>query len=238
MSQSAMVHSLRFMKNGLLNNMLLKELIVPFAQGSLVTLQVFFGTLMFSLPLAVLAASLLQTTNKILQFLFKIFVLVERGTPLLLQMMFVYFGLPKMGITLNRTASIFTAFILNYMAYFMEIVRGGIQSVDIGQAEAAQVLGFSKTASYLRIVLPQALRNCLPSIGNEVLTLIKDTSLITVLGASELLKAGRSAVNTYGTAIPFINVGIIYLMMTSLADFTISKIENRYKPAGDQYVKS
>lgn len=218
--------------------MLIKELTIPLIEGSLVTLQVFFGTLVFSLPLAILAASLQQGKNRVLLFLFKVFVLIERGTPLLLQMMFVYFGLPKMGITLDRTTSIFTAFILNYMAYFMEIVRGGIQSVDIGQIEAAQVLGFSKTAAYLRIILPQALQNCLPSIGNEVLTLIKDTSLITVLGASELLKAGRSAVNTYGTAISFIYVGIIYLIMTSLADMIISKIENRRKSLGDSYVKS
>ncbi|MBE6114638.1 MAG: amino acid ABC transporter permease [Erysipelotrichaceae bacterium] len=210
---------------------MLEQLVQPLLQGSIVTLQVFFGTLLFSLPLAIIAASIQNMGNKVINLVFKVFVMIERGTPLLLQMMFVFFGLPYMGIVLDRTTSIFVAFILNYMAYFMEIVRGGIQSVDVGQKEACQVLGYSEASAYVRVILPQALQNCLPSIGNEVLTLVKDTSLITVLGASELLKAGRTAVNTYGTAIPFIYVGVIYLLMTMCAAWVMGRIEKSMDPS-------
>ena len=136
--------------------------------------------------------------------------------------MFVYFGLPYLGITLSRDAAIYTAFILNYSAYFMEILRGGINAIDDGQFKAAKVLGLSQSFTFLQITLPQCIRNSLPSIGNEVLALVKDTSLITILGASELLKAGRSAVNVYATATPFIFVAIFYLLMT----FVITKIMN------------
>lgn len=210
--------------------MLIGKLILPLFEGTLVTLQVFAGTFAVSLPLAILLASIQAAKIKPLNFLFQLFIMIERGTPLLLQMMFVFFGLPYMGITLNREASIYLAFILNYTAYFMEILRGGINSVDPGQLEACQVLGYSRFASYVRVILPQALQACFPSIGNEVLTLIKDTSLITVLGASELLKAGRSAVNTYGTAIPFIYVGIIYLLLTTTAEFLLKKTEKKMEP--------
>jgi ABC-type amino acid transport system permease subunit len=141
--------------------------------------------------------------------------------------MFIFFGLPYLGITLDRNTSIYVAFILNYTAYFLEIIRGGIQSVDINQSEACQVLGYSKARTYGRIILPQAIVNCFPSLSNEVLTLIKDTSLINILGASELLKAGRNAVNTYATAIPFIYVGIIYLTMTFIIEIIMKNIEKR-----------
>jgi len=207
--------------------MLLDKLLLPFFEGSLVTLRVFAITLAVSLPLSIVLASIQAANNKIINTFFKVFVMIERGTPLLLQMMFVFFGMPYLGITLDRETSIYLAFILNYTAYFMEIIRGGINSVDVGQLEACQVLGYSRKASYMRVILPQALHSCFPSIGNEVLTLIKDTSLITVLGASELLKAGRAAVNTYATAVPFIYVGVIYLAMTMTAEVVMKKLEKR-----------
>ncbi|WP_455579373.1 ABC transporter permease subunit, partial [Faecalibacillus intestinalis] len=110
----------------------------------------------------------------------------------------------------------------------------GIQSVDVGQQEACQVLGYSRFASYVRVILPQAIGFCFPSIGNEVLTLIKDTSLIYVLGATELLKAGRTAVNTYATAVPFIYVGVIYLLMTFIAERILKTVEHRLNRAGEK----
>jgi len=210
--------------------MLIGKLILPLFEGTLVTLQVFAITFAVSLPLAILLASIQAARIKIINLFFQLFIMIERGTPLLLQMMFVFFGLPYMGVTLDRETSIYLAFVLNYTAYFMEILRGGINSVDAGQLEACQVLGYSRFASYVRVILPQALQACFPSIGNEVLTLIKDTSLITVLGASELLKAGRSAVNTYGTAVPFIYVGIIYLMLTTAAEFLLKRTEKKMDP--------
>lgn len=207
--------------------MLIEQLIQPFLEGTLVTLQVFTGTLVVSFPLALLLASIQRLKNPLINSILRIYIIIERGTPLLLQMMFIFFGLPYLGITLDRTTSIYVAFILNYTAYFLEIIRGGIQSVDSSQHEAAQVLGYSKSKTYSRIILPQAIVNCFPSISNEVLTLIKDTSLINILGASELLKAGRNAVNTYATAVPFIYVGIIYLCMTFILEIIMKNIERK-----------
>ena len=191
-------------------------------EGSITTLKVFFITLIISLPLSFILAFINNRENRIINTIFWAYIYVERGTPLLLQLMFVYFGLPYLGITLSRDAAIHTAFILNYSAYFMEILRGGINAIDDGQFKAAKVLGLSQSFTFLQITLPQCIRNSLPSIGNEVLALVKDTSLITILGASELLKAGRSAVNVYATATPFIFVAIFYLLMT----FVITKVMN------------
>ena len=191
-------------------------------EGSITTLKVFFITLIVSLPLSFILAFINNRENRIINTIFWAYIYVERGTPLLLQLMFVYFGLPYLGITLSRDAAIYAAFILNYSAYFMEILRGGINAIDDGQFKAAKVLGLSQSFTFLQITLPQCIRNSLPSIGNEVLALVKDTSLITILGASELLKAGRSAVNVYATATPFIFVAIFYLLMT----FVITKIMN------------
>ena len=207
--------------------MLIQELLIPFFEGTLVTLQVFIITLVLSFPLSLILASIQRLKNTIINSILKVYITIERGTPLLLQMMFIFFGLPYLGITLDRNTSIYVAFVLNYTAYFLEILRGGIQSEDINQSEACQVLGYSKTVAYGRIILPQAIVNCFPSISNEVLTLIKDTSLINILGASELLKAGRNAVNTYATAIPFIYVGIIYLAMTFIIEIIMKRIEKR-----------
>lgn len=207
--------------------MLIEQLVTPFLEGTLVTLQVFIITLALSFPLSLLLASIQRIKNPIINSILRVYITIERGTPLLLQMMFIFFGLPYLGITLDRNTSIYVAFVLNYTAYFLEIIRGGIQSVDVNQSEACQVLGYSKARAYGRIILPQAIVNCFPSISNEVLTLIKDTSLINILGASELLKAGRNAVNTYATAIPFIYVGVIYLAMTFIIELIMKSIEKR-----------
>lgn len=192
------------------------------------TLTLFAETLTVSLAAALLLACLQYQGNALFKRVLGIFIYIERGTPLMLQLMFVYFGLPFLGITLDRNTSILTAFILNYTAYLTEIFRAGIMAVDIGQFEAAKALGLSKWHMFIRIILPQAARICIPPVTNEILNLIKDTSLITVLGASELLKAGRTAVNTYATALPFVYVGILYLIMSAAASYIMKKIENSY----------
>lgn len=196
-------------------------------QGAAVTLQVFLVTLACSLPLACLLSALQQMTGKLGSAIFQLYITIERGTPLLLQLMFIFFGLPYLGITLSREVSIFVAFILNYTAYFIEIFRGAIASIDKGQQEAGLVLGFSRSVLFFRILLPQAIRNAIPSVGNEVLNLVKDTSLIYVLGASELLKVGRGAVNTYATALPFVAVGLIYLAMCAILTVGMRWLENK-----------
>lgn len=136
-----------------------------------------------------------------------------RGTPLLLQLMFFYFGLPYLGISLSRETAAILAFLLNYTAYFAEILRGGIQSIDAGQKEASIVLGYSNSHTFLFILLPQALKNSIPSFINESLTLLKDTCLIAILGMDELLRYAKIAAGTYATGIPFIYVGLIYLLL-------------------------
>lgn len=194
-------------------------------QGTLVTLQVFFATLILSLPLACLLQALQQFGGKPVRQLFQLYVTLMRGTPLLLQLMFVFFGMPYLGVTLSRESSILIAFVLNYTAYFLEILRGSLSAVDPGQQEAGRMLGFSRAAIYFRILLPQAFRTAMPSIGNEVLNLVKDTSLIYVLGATDLLKAGRAAVNTYATALPFVAVGAIYLALCGGMALIMKRIE-------------
>ena len=193
--------------------------------GCIETLKVFIGTLIVSLPLALLLASIQTLGNKIFNKILDVLIYVERGTPLMLQLMFVYFGLPYLHITLDRTTAIFVAFILNYTAYLIEVFRGGILAVDSGQFEASKALGLSYKNMFIKIILPQALRSSIPSLTNEILNLVKDTSLMTVLGAPELLKAGRTAVNVYATALPFIYVAIFYLLMTAVATLIMKRIE-------------
>lgn len=206
---------------------MIRQILPSLLAGAGVTLQVFFITLILSLPLACLLQALQQFSGRSLKPLFRGYITLMRGTPLLLQLMFIFFGMPYLGLTLSRELSIFIAFTLNYTAYFIEILRGALSAVDPGQAEAGKMLGFSRRYIYFRIQLPQALRTAMPSIGNEVLNLVKDTSLIYVLGASELLKAGRSAVNTYATALPFVVVGILYLAMCGGFSWLLGRIEKR-----------
>lgn len=202
-------------------------LIPSLLEGASMTLFIFLGTLLISYPLSLLLSYLYSLQIKWLNRLFKIYIMIERGTPLLLQLMFIYFGLPLFNLSINRMSSVFIAFILNYIAYFMEINRGGIESIDNGQREAAKVLGYTNTECFFYIILPQAFKITLPSLGNEALTLIKDTSLVTVLGVTELLKVGRNAVNMYATALPFVYVGIFYLFMTSICSILIKKVESK-----------
>ncbi len=154
-----------------------------------------------------------------------------RGTPLLLQLMFIFFGfhfVPVIGYAFSRFQAIYIAFILNYTAYFAEIFRGGINAIDIGQYEAAKVLGMSKTFAFMKIILPQVVKNVLPAVGNEVITLVKDTSLVYILGASDILKAAKSVSNTYSTFTPYIIVALVYLAIIAVLTKLLSGVEKRY----------
>ncbi len=196
-------------------------------KGLLVTLKLFGYTVVCALPLGLLIS--LMSISKIhpIKWLAKIYILVLRGTPLMLQLFFVYFILPRIGITLDRFDSAATAFILNYAAYFAEIYRGGIESVDHGQYDAAKALGFNTKQTMSLIVIPQMLRSIIPPISNEVITLIKDTALVTVLGVHELLQAARSAVNRDVTPMPYLVVACMYLVMVMLMTFVFGRIEKK-----------
>ncbi len=196
----------------------------PYVNGLQTTLQLFVVTLIGSSLLTFILVYLTQ--NKWFAWLIKAYVYVMRATPLLLQIIFIFYGLPFFNIVLDRWFAAYLAFILNYAAYFVEIVRGGIQSLDKGQKEAGKILQLSDLFIFQKILLPQSIINAFLSISNEILTLVKDTALISVVGLSDLLKISRSLVNATATFVPFITVGIIYLVMNMLLSILLSYIEN------------
>ena len=196
--------------------------------GTKVTLWLFIITLILSIPLGVILSWGLRSHFKPLQWLLHGYVWLMRGTPLLLQLIFIFYGLPTIGVVFERFTAAVVAFTLNYAAYFAEIFRGGLQAVSQDQREAAAVLGLSKWQAFRFIVWPQVIKIVLPSIGNEVINLIKDSSLVYVLGIVDLLRAGNVATARDVTLIPLVLVGIIYLIMTAVLTFIQTKIEQRY----------
>jgi polar amino acid transport system permease protein len=196
--------------------------------GLLITLQIFSLTLIFSIPLGVLIALGRLSKLKILKAITGTYILVLRGTPLLLQIIFIFFGLPLIGITLDRLPAALFAITVNYGAYFAEIFRAGIRSIDKGQYEGAEVLGLSPKDTFLRIVFPQALKRVLPPVGNEVVTLIKDTALVYILGLDDLLKVGKIAANRDATLLPLVIIAGIYLFLTYFLTKLMTNFETKY----------
>ena len=185
-------------------------------------------TLAMSLPLSVIVALLRMSRVNPARLITSSYIYVMRGTPLLLQLMFIFFGLPYMNIVLERETAAGVAFVLNYTAYFAEIVRGGLQGIDRGQYEAAKILGMSKKNTFFKIVLPQVIKSILPAMGNETITLIKDTSLVYILGLGDLLRAGKIAANTLSSMLPFMMVGVIYLAVIAVLSKTFALMEKHY----------
>ena len=143
-------------------------------------------------------------------------------------MIFVFYGLPLVGLTLGRFDAALFAFILNYTAYFAEIFRGGLQSIDKGQYESAKVLRLTYWQTIRKIVTPQVVKIVLPSIGNEVINLVKDSSLVYVIGIGDLLRAGNVATSRDVTLVPLVMVGVVYLVMTAVLTFILRKLEQYY----------
>ncbi|MFL0245426.1 amino acid ABC transporter permease [Candidatus Clostridium stratigraminis] len=204
------------------------NLIPSMLDGLNTTMQIFLITALLSIPLGVIVSitriSKLQILNKIVQ----LYIWVMRGTPLLLQLIFIFFGLPVVGITFDRYTAAIIAFVLNYSAYFAEIFRSGIEGIDKGQYEAAEVLGLTRFKTFIRIILPQVIKRTLPPISNEVITLVKDTSLVYVVGLGELLRAGKIASNRDATLTPLIVVGIFYLVITAVLTKFFKVFEEKY----------
>ena len=198
------------------------------ASGMFATIEIFIVTLCLSIPLGLVVALGRLSTVKIINRVIQFYILIMRGTPLLLQLVFVFFGLPYVGITLDRKTAALLALTLNYAAYFAEIFRGGIDSIDQGQYEAAMVLGFSKYRTIQRIILPQVFKVVLPSVGNEVITLVKDTSLVYVVGLGELLRAGKIAANRDASLLPLVAVGMVYLILISILTEVFKGRERKY----------
>lgn len=197
--------------------------------GLELTLKLFGLVLTLSLPIGLAVAVIKVYGPRFLQVIITLYIYIMRGTPLLLQLMFVFFGLPYIGITLDRFPAAVFAFVLNYAAYFAEIFRGGMVGVPSGQFEALKVLGISHFKGYLKVIFPQVLKTTLPSIGNEVLALVKDTSLVYILGLGEVLRAGQIAANRYASLIPFIFVGALYLIITGIISYILNRVEKNYQ---------
>lgn len=197
--------------------------------GLKVTLQLFILTLLFSIPLGIITAlgrlSKIKFINKITSF----YILIMRGTPLLLQIVFIFFGLPNLNIVIDRFPAAILAFTLNYGAYFGEIFRAGISSVDSGQYEASHVLGLSKVDTFFRIILPQAFKTVLPPVANEIVTLVKDTALVYVIGLDELLRVGKIACNRDSSLLPLFIIGITYLILIGILTKLLNRVEKNYE---------
>ncbi|RKT59604.1 amino acid ABC transporter membrane protein (PAAT family) [Azonexus fungiphilus] len=207
------------------------QIIGPLLDGTAVTLQVFLLTLVLAVPLGLALALVRVSHFRTAASLVGGYIWLMRGTPLMLQMLFIYFALPfvpVIGIRLPDFPAAIVAFTLNYAAYFAEIFRSGIQSVGRGQYEAARVLGMSYGQTMRRIILPQVVKRILPPMSNETITLVKDTSLIYVLAMNDLLRAARGIVQRDFTTMPFVVAAAFYLIMTLVLTWGFMRLEKRY----------
>ena len=204
------------------------EILPSLLSGAATTLQVFALVLVFSIPLGIMLAFSMQIRFKPLQWLLNIYIWIMRGTPLLLQLIFIYYVLPSIGIRLDQIPAAIIAFTLNYAAYFAEIFRGGISSIPTGQYEAAKVLKFTPVQTIRLIILPQVVKIVLPSVFNEVMTLVKDTSLVYALGISDLILASRTAANRDASLAPMFVAGLIYLLLIGLATLIAKQVEKKF----------
>ena len=202
--------------------------ILQMLEGSEIRLEIFFITLVIALPLGMLAALGRLSKLRLLSAFMEFYIWLMRGTPLMLQLLFVYFALPMIGIRLPDIAAALLAFTLNYAAYFAEIFRAGIQSVPKGQYEAAKTLGMNYTQTMRRIILPQVIRIVLPPVSNETINLVKDTSLIYILAMNDLLRVARTIVQREFDMTPFLIAGIFYLAMTFVLTWMFKRLEAYY----------
>ncbi|HHY27642.1 MAG TPA: amino acid ABC transporter permease [Desulfitobacterium dehalogenans] len=209
------------------------QILGPMLNGTVVTLKIFFVTIVMSLPLGLMLSLGRISRFGVLRSAIGVYIWVFRGTPLMLQLLFIYFGLPfipvigKILILTDFQAAIL-AFVLNYAAYFAEIFRAGIQSIERGQYEGAKALGMTYSQLMRRIILPQVIKRVLPPVSNETITLVKDTSLIYVLAMNDLLRTTKALVQRDFTMTPFVVAGVFYLLMTLALTWGFQKLEKRY----------
>jgi len=193
--------------------------------GTIETLKLFFITIVLSIPLGILLALARVSSLGSLRSAVGVYVWLLRGTPLMLQLLFVYSGI---GIRMDDFQAAIFAFVLNYAAYFCEIFRAGIQAIPKGQYEAARTLGMNYVQTMRRIILPQVFRIILPPVSNETITLVKDTSLIYVLAMNDLLRTTRNLVQRDFSITPFLVAGVFYLLMTLVLTYGFDKLEKRF----------
>ena len=208
------------------------NMITDLLGGLAVSVEIFVFTLLIALPLGFVIASGRMSANPLVSGCFRLFVSVVRGTPLMLQIIFVYFapyilfGMPLTNYP--RMLATVLAFGLNYAAYFGEIYRGGIQSIDVGQYEAAWSLGFSRGQTFSRIILPQVVKRVIPAVGNEVITLVKDTSLAFTIAVTEMFTIAKQLSSANTTMTPLVAAGVFYYVFNYLVAFAMERLEKRY----------
>ncbi len=210
--------------------MTITAMIMKMSEGLGRTCAIFALTLVFSLPLGLIVAVLRMSRFKVVRAFTKAYISIMRGTPLMLQLLVVAYGpfyLFGLGVSRNKLVPIIIAFSMNYAAYFAEIYRGGIESMPVGQYEAAAVLGYSKMQTFMRIILPQVIKRILPSVTNEVITLVKDTSLAFTLAYQEMFSIGKQIANSQSSFMPFVIAGVFYYIFNMLVAFDMSLIEKR-----------
>ena len=206
----------------------MQKLLSAMLSGTYVSLKVFFLTLLFSIPLGLIISFGRMSKIKIINLPVKALMLVIRGTPLILQLIFIYFA-PYyiLRISYDRFIAAIIAFSINYACYFAEIYRGGIESIPRGQYEAAQMLGLTKAKTFFRIILPQVFKRILPAAGNEVITLVKDTALAQTIGVAELFRAAQNAASREFSTMPIFIAGAFYFVMNWVVSFAFTKMEKR-----------
>ena len=200
--------------------------------GLLVSLEIFFLTLLFSLPLGMVVAFGRMSKKRILSAVTKFYISVMRGTPLMLQLIVVYFGpyyLFRIRVGADyRFIAVILAFVLNYAAYFAEIYRSGLQAMPKGQYEAAKVLGYSKTQTFFHIILAQLIKQVLPAVTNEIITLVKDTSLAFAIAVAEMFTIAKQLAAAQATIVPLMIAGLYYYVFNLIVSFVMERIEKHY----------
>ncbi|MFT4008125.1 MAG: amino acid ABC transporter permease [Lacrimispora sp.] len=211
--------------------MIITKIFSQLAAGMWVSIQIFVVTLVFSLPLGLLISFGRMSKNPVIRAIVKFYISIMRGTPLMLQLMVVYFGPYYLfGIKVGngyRLIAAFIGFVINYAAYFAEIYRSGIQSMPAGQYEAARLLGYSRSQTFFRIIFPQVVKRILPSVTNEVITLVKDTSLAFTISVLEMFAVAKALASSQTSLIPFMAAGLFYYIFNLIVAVGMEYIEKR-----------
>ncbi|MFI3212007.1 MAG: amino acid ABC transporter permease [Eubacteriales bacterium] len=208
-----------------------ETILLQLAAGMLVSIQIFFFTLLFSLPLGLVIAFGRMSKNKVVKGLTKIYIAVMRGTPLMLQLIVVYFA-PYyiLGLKISsayRFIAVIIAFSINYAAYFAEIYRSGIESMPLGQYEAAKVLGYTKMQTFFKIIFPQVVKRILPTVTNETITLVKDTSLAFVIAVAEMFTLAKQISAKETSIMPLMIAGVFYFIFNYAVAFFMEYVEKK-----------
>jgi len=212
--------------------MSIQMMLLQLGKGMIVSVEIFMLTLLFSLPLGLVVAFGRMSGNIIIRTITKVYISIMRGTPLMLQLLVVYFGphyIFRMQISPSyRFVAVIIAFSINYAAYFAEIYRSGIESMPVGQYEAAKVLGYGKGQTFFKIILPQVIKRILPSVTNEIITLVKDTSLAFAIAQPEMFTLAKQIAAAQTNIMPIMTAGVFYYIFNLVVAIVMEKVEKAF----------